>query len=181
MNILIVYGTTEGQTRRICQVCADILIAAGHSVELMQPAGDEADFDLSRFEAVIGAASVHMGAYQSELTHFVAAHEAALNARPSLFLSVSLAIAGEDPEELADLERIVARFVEDTGWRPDRVAQVAGAFRFTRYDFLKSWAMRWIAARKGQDIDPHSDTEFTDWVALRAVVSDWAAEAAGTP
>lgn len=174
MNILIFYGTSEGQTRRICQFCADALIGAGHSVELMQPGGDESDFDLARFDAAIGAGSVHMQSYQADLAHFAAAHADALNARPTLFLAVSLAIVGGDPEEMADLDDIAARFIEDTGWTPGQVAQVAGAFRFTKYDFLKSWAMRWIAARKGQDIDPHSDTEYTDYQALRGVVLDWA-------
>lgn len=174
MNILIFYGTSEGQTRRICQFCADALIGAGHSVEVMQPGGDESDFDVARFDAAIGAGSVHMGTYQADLAHFAVTHADALNARPTLFLSVSLAIVGQDPEELADLDDITARFIEDTGWTPGQVAQVAGAFRFTQYDFLKSWAMRWIALRKGQDIDPHSDTEFTDWTALRGLVLDWA-------
>lgn len=174
MNILTFYGTSEGQTRRICQFCADALIGAGHSVEVMQPGGDESDFDLARFDAAIGAGSVHMGAYQADLAHFAVTHADALNARPSLFLSVSLAIVGEDPTELADLDEIAARFIEDTGWTPGQVAQVAGAFRFTQYDFLKSWAMRWIASRKGQDIDPQADTEYTDWTALRGLVLDLA-------
>ncbi|GGO56418.1 protoporphyrinogen oxidase [Roseovarius pacificus] len=175
MNILIVYGTTEGQTRRICRFCADHLIARGHSVELMQASGEESQMDLSRFDAAIVAASVHLRVYQSELAHFVAAHAAALSRPPTLFLSVSLASAGGDPEELADLDRIAEHFFEDTGWRPGQVAQVAGAFRFTQYDFLKSWAMRWIAVRKGRHVDPHADTEYTDWAALRDVLDGWMA------
>ena len=96
MNILIVYGTTEGQTRRICRFCADHLIAQGHSVELMQASGEEAEMDLSRFDAAIVAASVHLRVYQ-------------------------------------------------------------------------------IAARKGQHVDPHADTEYTDWAALRDVLNGWMA------
>ena len=59
------------------------------------------------------------------------------------------------------------------GYDPDRVAQVAGAFRFTEYDFFRSWAMRYIAAIKDQEIDPHGDTELTDWPGLRRTVETW--------
>jgi menaquinone-dependent protoporphyrinogen oxidase len=36
MKILIAYATTEGQTRKICRYCADVLIDEGHSVELLE-------------------------------------------------------------------------------------------------------------------------------------------------
>jgi len=175
MKILIVYATTEGQTRRICQVCADTLIEAGHSVELLQASGED-EIDIARFDAAILAASLHMHHYQKEMAHFAVAHAEALAHLPTLFLSVSLAIVGGDPEELADLEDIAQRFFEDAGWRPRRVEQIAGAFRFTQYDFLKSWAMRWVAAQKGQTVDPNSDTEYTDWEGLKTLVTDWAAK-----
>lgn len=172
MNILIAYATTEGQTRKICRFCADVLMEAGHSVELVQVSG-AAGLDPARYSASILAASVHMGRFQKEMIGFAAMHGEALSAKPSLFLSVSLAAAGEDEEELADLDRIVEDFCDETGYRPADVAQVAGAFRFTEYDFFRSWAMRYIAAIKGQKVDPHSDTEYTDWDALRRRVQTW--------
>ena len=175
MKILIAYATTEGQTRRICQACADNLIGAGHSVEVLQVSGED-DIDIARFDAAILAASLHMHHYQKEMAQFVATHAEALAHLPTLFLSVSLAIVGGDPDELADLEGIAHRFFEDTGWHPRRVEQIAGAFRFTQYDFLKSWAMRWVASQKGQKVDPNSDTEYTDWDALEALVTHWAAK-----
>jgi menaquinone-dependent protoporphyrinogen oxidase len=87
-----------------------------------------------------------------------------------MFLSVSLAVASGEAKDLAELDRICGRFFDETGWRPDQVLHVAGAFRFTQYDFFKSLAMRWIAHRQGQDIDPTKDREYTDWQALRRAV-----------
>ncbi|WP_135501531.1 flavodoxin domain-containing protein [Roseovarius aestuariivivens] len=172
MTFLIAYATTEGQTRRICRFCADHLTGRGHSVELLDV--DAADgLDPGRYEAAILAASVHLGRYQPQMHSFAAAHGAALSARPALFLAVSLAAAGDDPDELADLDRIAQTFCAETGFSPDRTLQVAGAFRFTEYDFFKGWAMRYIASVKGQKIDPHTDTEFTDWDALQQALDAW--------
>lgn len=174
MKLLIVYATTEGQTRKIVRYCADRLAENGHSVELL-PAAEGEDLDLGRFDGVLLAASVHAGRYQSALLDFAGAHRAALAQVPNVFLSVSLAAAGDDPDDWKALDGCVARLHEATGWRPARVEHVAGAFRFSEYDFFKSWAMRWIASRKGEEVDPHSDTEYTDWAALARIVDQWVA------
>ena len=172
MKILIGYATTEGQTRKISRFCADALADLGHAVELI-PLSEASDLEVSRFDGAILAGSVHTHSYQKVLVDFASDHAAALHERPTLFLSVSLSAAGNDSSDWAGLKSIVKDFVTETGWTPDRVEHVAGAFRFTEYDFLKSWAMRWIAKEKGEKIDAHGDTEYTDWDALRALMADF--------
>lgn len=172
MKILIVYASTEGQTRKIARFCADELVAQGHSVELMGVADADAP-DISRFGAVLLAGSVHVGKVQEPLHHFAETHAEAMNALPGMFIQVSLAAAGNDPQEHRDLARIAADFCDSAGWRPLVVQQVAGAFRFTDYDFFKSWAMRFIAAQKGETVDPKADKEYTDWAELKKALADW--------
>ena len=174
MNILIAYATTEGQTRKICRFAADHLQSAGHSVELLNLA-DAEGLKPARFDAALLAGSVHAGQMQPELTDFMRDEGRVLSQMPTLYLQVSLAAAGDDPQERADLDRIAARLATDIGWTPRRTEHVAGAFRFTQYDFFKSWAMRWIAHQKGEAVERHSDKEYTDWDALTRVLDDWAA------
>jgi menaquinone-dependent protoporphyrinogen oxidase len=175
MTVLIAYATTEGQTRKIARFCADHLIARGVSVELLPlDQGDAEDpLDMARFDAAILAGSIHGGRLQPQLIRFAAQHAAALNARPGLFLMVSLAAAGNDPQERSHLAQIAAEFSKTSLWTPSQVDHVAGAFRFTQYDFFKSLAMRWIAHNKGEDVDPHADKEYTDWAALAALMDRW--------
>lgn len=174
MTILIAYTTTEGQTRKICRFCADTLIDAGFSVEVLQISQGDAP-DPARYAGSILAASVHLGRYQKEMEHFAAEHGAELAQRPSLFLAVSLAAVGDDVDDRADLDQIAQNFCDKTGYHPDRIEQIAGAFRFSEYDFFKSWAMRYVARIKGRDVSPDQDTEYTDWDNLRALVLDWSA------
>jgi menaquinone-dependent protoporphyrinogen oxidase len=173
MNVLICYATTEGQTLKIARFCADQLIARGHCVELL-PADAAGETGLSRFDAAILAGSVHVGKLQAGLAQFARDHAEALNTMPTLMVQVSLAAAGDDPDEQNDLARIAAQFCEAAGWTPGKTLQVAGAFRFAQYDFFKSWAMRWIAHQKGQEVDPQADTEYTDWAALAHEITQWA-------
>lgn len=178
MKILICYATTEGQTRKIARFCADTLFARGHSVELL-PVAQADPIDLAVFDAVILAGSVHLGRLQADLSDFVTAHGEMLNTMPTLFLVVSLAAAGQDPKDRHELDRIVSDFCDAAGWTPGATQHVAGAFRFSEYDFFKSLAMRYIASQYGQTVDPHMDKEYTDWSTLSELLSDWPAPKGG--
>lgn len=173
MKVLILYATTEGQTGKVARFAMDRLVEAGHSVAVIS-AGEAGGMTPETFDAAILAGSVHAGRYQKELVGYAREHAAALSGVRTLFLSVSLAAAGDDAEDWKQLEQIVARFMADTDWRPDRVEHVAGAFRFTEYDFFKYWAMRWIESNKDRSGTPGQDREYTDWEALACALEDWA-------
>lgn len=174
MRILIVYATTEGQTRKVARHVFDQLGDAGHAVALI--AAEEAGgLDPAGYDAAIVAGSVHGGRYQKELVAWAKAQARGLAGVPTLFLSVSLTAAGRDAQEWEGLEGCVARFADETGWTPGRVEHVAGAFRFSEYDFFKSWAMRWIASQRDETVRAGEDHEYTDWEALRGIVMDWTA------
>jgi menaquinone-dependent protoporphyrinogen oxidase len=163
MKVLVVYGTTEGQTEKIASFVASRLILQGHHVLTTNAALGARAADAADFEAVLIAASLHAGRYQPEVVQYVKQHLKVISTRRNAFMSVSLAAAGHDPEDLAGLRQCVAGFLHETGWTPDQVHHVAGAFRYTQYDFLKRWAMKYIAYRKGAPTDTSRDYELTDW------------------
>jgi len=178
MRVLIAYATTEGQTRKIARHAARTLVTLGHAVEVIE-AKDAQPEDVDGADAVIFAGSLHMARFQPALAAFAARSAAGIRARPALFLAVSLAAAGDDPEDWKGLRRAVDLFLSDAGLGDVRVEHLFGAFRFSEYDFFRSWAMRWIAARKNLDVDAHRDLELTDWEALESALLDWSAQAAG--
>ncbi len=172
MKILILYATTEGQTRKVARRVFDQLVRSGHAAEMIA-AGDAVDLAPAAFDAAIIAASVHAGRYQQPLIDWVRAQSAALAALPTLFLSVSLSAAGGDADDWEGLRNCLRAFEAETGWIPGRVEHVAGAFRFREYDFFRYWAMRWIAATKDETVHPGHDKEYTDWPALERALDDW--------
>lgn len=172
MNILIVYGTTEGQTRKIARFMSDRLRDRGETVTLIEALEVPPDLDPQAYDAVIVAASLHVGQYQAPVVEFAGKHHAALNTMKSAFVSVSLAAAGKDEDDLQGLARCVAQFQQQTGWTRQTLHHAAGAFRYTQYDFLKRWALKYIAWRKGQPTDAGKDYELTDWEALGRFVDE---------
>lgn len=174
MRILICYGTTEGQTRKIAEFIADIVKKHGHDAALFD-ATEVGEVEASRCQAAILAGSVHMGRYQRPLVHHITRWHETLNAMPSAFVSVSMAAASNDPHERSEIDEVAQKMQHETGWRPQATHHAAGALLFTQYDFFKRWAMRLIALQRSANVDTHADTEYTDWQALTRFVEDFLA------
>lgn len=174
MKILILYATTEGQTRKIARSVQRQISQHGHTSELLSL--DAADVAaLAHHDAAVLLASVHAGQYQAALCTFVANHLAELRNLPHAFVSVSLSAAGRDPDDWAGLETCVEGLTKATGWTPEQVFHVAGAFKFSDYNWFKTWAMRWIASQKAIDVTSGEDIELTDWEALETDIASWLA------
>ena len=165
MRVLIVYGTTEGQTKKISGFLKEEAVKLGHQVELCNASSDPPS--PLGFDLVLIGGSVHQGKYQSTIRHYVKEHHQSLNQVTSAFFSVSLAAASTDKEFWEELEEIGNDFLKDTGWRPARVEQVAGALLYSKYDFFKRFIMRLIAKHEGGDTDTSEDYEYTDWGKLK--------------
>jgi menaquinone-dependent protoporphyrinogen oxidase len=179
MRFLVLYGTTEGQTRKVSEFVSDRLKAVGHDANLVD-ASDAAssDIKLREFDGVLVAASVHVGRYQSSVQEYVRSRYQTLNGIRTAFLSVSLSAASKDPDDVKGIAECVRQFTTDTLWKPGEIHHVAGAFRFTQYDFFKRWGMKLIAYQKGVSTDVSHDQELTDWMALARIVDEFVAKVA---
>ena len=163
MQILLVYGTTEGQTQKLASFVSERLNGQGHQVTNVSACEVDTHLDPGRFDAVLIAASVHLGRYQAAVIEFVRKHRAAISGRANAFLSVSLSAAGDEPDDIGGLEKCVANFVQASGWRPQLVHHVAGAFRYSAYGLLTRYVMKYKAYRRRAPTDTHHDYELTDW------------------
>ncbi|MGI9492007.1 MAG: flavodoxin domain-containing protein [Geminicoccaceae bacterium] len=178
MNVLIVYGTTEGQTRKIATFIADRIRGRGENVTLIDNTDLAKNITIDDVDAVIAAGSVHNGRHQAALFQFVRDRREVLQAKPSAFISVSLSMASDDKQDRLDAAACADRFFEAAEWKPTVTHLVAGAIRYSQYDFFKSWILRMIASTKGASTDTSQDHEFTDWKDLEAFADAFLAQVA---
>ena len=167
-RFLVLYGTTDGQTRKIATTIADALRALGDDVEVSNAKQQDAVARPEDFDAVVVAASVHAGRYQQSVLRWVRAHRAALSGRPTAFISVCLAVLERNPKTDREVDRIMSRFFNSTGWRPTTSKVVAGALQFTHYNWLKRLLMKRIVKKMVPDLDTRRDYDYTDWDDLKA-------------
>jgi menaquinone-dependent protoporphyrinogen oxidase len=165
-RLLIVYGTTDGQTAKICTFLAAELLRLGVTVDIAE-AGDQ-DTDPNPYDGIIVAGSIHAGGYQKALVRWARRHAMVLTSKPAVFLSVCLGILETNPKTRAELDRILDQFAHRTGWRPAAIKEVAGALKYTQYGWLKRLALRYIAGKAGGATDTTRDHEYTNWEDLRA-------------
>jgi menaquinone-dependent protoporphyrinogen oxidase len=177
-RILVIYGTTEGQTEKIADVIADVLRGRGHDVTILD-IKDVGDHFPEGYDGVIVGASIHVGKHDKHVVDFVRKNHEALPAKASAFFSVSLAAHGDRPEAEGYLEQ----FEQETGWRPVKVALFGGALLYTHYGFVKRHLMKKIASDKPGDLgtDTSRDYVYTEWDGVRRFAEDFASQLEGSP
>ena len=162
-QVLLVYGTSYGQTAKIARYVAGVLIALGDRVRVVNADNTPSDLDVHRFDAIIVGGSVIRGRHQRKVTHFVRDHLATLNTTPSAFFSVSGVAASADEASQAESQRFIDEFLGEAGWYPRSAVAIAGAIAYTRYNPILRWIMRRGSKRMGGPTDISRDHELTDW------------------
>jgi menaquinone-dependent protoporphyrinogen oxidase len=172
-KIAIIYGTSEGQTRKVAEHIAGVARTHGHTVEIKDGKDVPADFLLEAYDAAIIGASIHVGQYPPYIVDFVKRQRPYLDRTPSAFFTVCLTAKEHTSEAQVQVQQYITQFEQATGWQPAKVGIFAGALRYTQYGFLKRWMVRMIAQRQGSDTDTSRDWEYTDWDAVTRFAEDY--------
>jgi menaquinone-dependent protoporphyrinogen oxidase len=160
----VFYATTEGQTRRIAERLAAVLVAQGRdsrAIPLDSPDAHAVDWSVVR--GAIVAASIHVQRHQAVASDFATRHAAALSRIPSMFVSVSLSAASVHEKERAAALRIAGELLAAAGWTPAAVLSLGGCLAYTQYGFFTRRLMKRIARKEGAPTDTSRDHEFTNW------------------
>lgn len=165
MKFLIIYGTGEGQTRKISRFIEGILEEEGHQATIAD--ATEEPPSAEEYEAILIGSSIHMHRYHDAVKDYIMQNLKELNNKPSVFFSVCMAVASDIEEEHEEARKIAADFLEYTGWKTQNIWHIAGALKYTRYDYFKRLIMRMIAQKQGGSTDTSRDHEYTDWEELR--------------
>lgn len=171
MKILIIYGTVEGQSRKIARFMEDVLQNVGHQVVIAD--ATEEPPSPEGYDLVVVGSSIHMHKYNNAVRDYIMEHVESLNEIPSAFYSVCMAVASDIPEEHEEAADIAKSFLKQTGWNPLTVWQIAGALRYTKYDYFKRLIMRMIAKKQGGATDTSQDYEYTDWEEVNELITDF--------
>ena len=162
-RILILYGTTYGQTARIARRIADTYTAWGEDVTRANVEELRTPIDVRAYDGVIIASSVIRAKHQRGVREFVRQHASALNNMPTAFFSVSGSAASPDERGRAEARRCVEKFLEQTRWRPAMTEMLGGAIAYTKYGVILRWIMKQIAKQNGGPTDTSRDHELTNW------------------
>lgn len=160
-NTLIVYATTDGQTRKISERIQQTLRASGlettladvHKASALDPAG---------FDGVIAGASVRYGKHDSAMARFLDDNRDAITRVPNAFFSVNL-IARKPEKRNLEGNKYLRKFLERLSFQPMHVEIIAGKLDYPSYRFIDRIMIRMIMKVTGGPTDGTSVIEYTDW------------------
>ncbi len=165
-NVLFLYATREGQTRRICESMAEVMLQQGKEPTLLSLDDERAAEALAQCEQVVLGASVHYGRLPQAMYAFIEKNREALDARPNTFFCVNLT-ARKPGKDTPEGSAYMRRFLKTTTWRPQKRAVFPGALLYTRYTWYDRAVIRFIMWITGGPTNPFVDVEFTDWEKVR--------------
>src|SRR5579859_2134522 len=87
-NLLIVYGTGYGQTRKIAERIAEIARLQCFQVDTINATDIPADFSPLKYNVIIVGSFMHYGKYNPAVIKFINDNKSTLNKCPSAFYSV---------------------------------------------------------------------------------------------
>jgi menaquinone-dependent protoporphyrinogen oxidase len=161
-KILIVYGTTHGQTAAIAAFLQLTLERRGCQV-VVANAKEPPTPPLDQFDGIIVGASVIARGHQPAVASFIRDNLKTLNAMPSAFFSVSASAGSSREGGRAAARRVRDAFLAESGFQPDIAECIAGAIKYTKYNFLLRWYMKKASRKNGGSTDTTRDHEYTNW------------------
>jgi menaquinone-dependent protoporphyrinogen oxidase len=159
-NILVIYSTTDGHTRSICERLQNRL-AGQHEVTVVAMS-EQPDIDLAPFDKVVIGASIRYGKHQPQVFDFIARNQPALEAKPNAFFSVNV-VARKPEKNTPETNPYLQKFLKKIAWQPQNLAVFAGKIDYPRYGFVDRTMIRFIMWMTKGPTDPTLTIEFTDW------------------
>ena len=160
-KFLIIYSTTDGHTKKICQRIKNFL-TDGNLVELLS-LEDSKKVDLSNFEKIIIGASIRYGKHSKELYKFINLNKNILDQKKSAFFSVNV-VARKPEKNTAETNPYINKFLKISKWKPNKISVFAGKVDYPNYNFFDKYIIKFIMFITKGPTDTSQSYEFTDWL-----------------
>jgi menaquinone-dependent protoporphyrinogen oxidase len=160
-NILIVYSTTDGHTRKICERIGKVAEEQDHKVEL-KFINDDPDIDLEHFDKIVIGASIRYGKHRPQVYEFIRKNQRKLDSGPNAFFSVNI-VARKAEKNQPESNPYLQKFLKQVSWQPRKLAVFAGKINYPMYAYWDRQAIRFIMWMTKGPTDPQAVIDFTDW------------------
>lgn len=159
-NILIVYSSVHGQTRKICAYLEKKLMALGNQVKAVSITDN---INLAEFDKVIIGASIRHGKHNPTVYDFIEANQNALEQKPSSFFSVNL-VARKPLKNTSETNPYMQAFIEKSPWLPTLTEVFAGNLNYPSYGIVDRSIIRFIMWMTKGPTAADTNIEYTDWL-----------------
>jgi len=164
MKSLIIYSSTDGQTKKICEKILDHL-KSKISFDLVSI--DKAlDLNFKNYEKIVIGASIRYGKYNSKIFKLINKNLSLLENKQSSFFSVNV-VARKQEKNTPETNPYIKKFYLNSKWKPKKIEVFAGKVDYPNYNFINKIIIKFIMYLTKGPTDTSQSYEFTDWDKVR--------------
>ena len=160
MEDLIIYSSTDGQTKRICETIKDHL-ALNDRIKIVS-LNEINKINLEKIKKIIIGASIRYGRHNRKVQDFVIKNKHILVTKKTAFFSVNV-VARKEEKSTPETNPYVKKFLAKTKWKPDKVAVFGGKVDYPNYNFINKNVIRFIMMITNGPTNTDNSYEFTNW------------------
>ena len=160
MQDLIIYSSTDGQTKRICETIKYHL-ALNERIKIIS-LNEVNKVNLEKVEKIIIGASIRYGRHNKKVQNFVIKNKDILESKKTAFFSVNV-VARKKEKSTPETNPYVKKFLAKTKWKPNKVAVFGGKVDYPNYNFINRNVIRFIMMITNGPTNTDNSYEFTNW------------------
>ena len=160
MEDLIIYSSTDGQTKKICETIKYHL-ALNERIKII-PLNEVNKVNLEKVEKIIIGASIRYGRHNKKVQNFVIKNKDILESKKTAFFSVNV-VARKKEKSTPETNPYVKKFLAKTKWKPNKVAVFGGKVDYPNYNFINRNVIRFIMMITNGPTNTENSYEFTNW------------------
>ena len=160
-KIIIIYSTTDGHTKDICNRLKGIIEKQNNQVTLKSISDNSAN-DIESYDKIVIGASIRYGKHNSKVYDFIKRNTSILESKPNAFFSVNVVARKPEKNQITTNPYLI-KFLKQISWKPKNIAVFAGKIDYQKYSFWDRFMIRLIMLMTKGPTDPKTNIEFTNW------------------
>ena len=170
MNSLIIYSTTDGQTKKICESIKNNSINKNsYEITSLEEAFNK---EIEKYDQIIIGASIRYGAHSPRVYKFIKNNKDILNKKKSAFFSVNV-VARKPEKSTPDTNPYIRKFLKKSSWQPKKLGVFAGKIDYPKLGFINRNVIRLIMLITSGPTNTDNVYEFTDWDSVKKFISEF--------
>ena len=170
MNSLIIYSTTDGQTKKICETLKNNSLNK-NSYEIISL--NEAFYkEIEKYEKIIIGASIRYGRHNPKVYEFIQNNKHILDRKKSAFFSVNV-VARKSEKNTPDTNPYIRKFLKKSNWHPKKLGVFAGKIEYPKLGFINKNVIRFIMFITSGPTNINNTYEFTDWQRVKKFIREF--------
>ena len=170
MNSLIVYSTTDGQTKKICETIKNNSInKSNFEVLSLEEATKK---EINKYDQIIIGASIRYGRHSPGVYKFIKDNKYILEKKKSAFFSVNV-VARKPEKNSPDTNPYIRKFLKKSNWRPKKLGVFAGKIDYPKLNFINKIVIRLIMFITSGPTNVNNTYEFTNWHSVKKFTNEF--------